>query len=116
MRIFGKVALNAHALFLEGLAQDLQLGDEPVDVLHRGTGHALNSVTTLPATSSLLVSGARRRLAPSCRTNSQISASTAASMDRSKSAGVPVESVVIALPPGLPLQLLLPVDMPLRDA
>ena len=41
MRIFGKLALNAHALFLESLAQDLQFGDEPVDVLHRRTGHAL---------------------------------------------------------------------------
>jgi hypothetical protein len=41
MRIFGKVALNARALLVESLAQYQQFGDEPVDVLHRGTGHAL---------------------------------------------------------------------------
>ena len=79
MRIFGKLALNARALFLESLAQDLQFGDEPVDVLHRRTGHALQQCHNAVG-DQFAVSLGRRRLAPSRRTNSQISASTAASM------------------------------------
>ena len=42
MRIFGKVALNARCLLFDHCAQRLQLGNDAIDLLHRGTGHALH--------------------------------------------------------------------------